>query len=78
MSRRVILDIGRVTVHGAAPADPAAFRRAVEREVARHVAAAGLSAIEGGIYKGGRVDLPAAAPAPLGRAIAAFIPRRPR
>ena len=78
MSRRVILDIARVVVHGPAPADPVAFRTAVARAVARHVAAAGPGAIDGGQHKGGRLDLPTAAPAPLGRAIAAFSLRRPR
>ena len=78
MSRRVILDIGRVVVHGAAPADPVAFRQAVERAVARHIAAAGPGALQSGSYRGGRIDLPAAGPVPLGRAIAGFVPRRSR
>ncbi|BDA84738.1 hypothetical protein Sa4125_22800 [Aureimonas sp. SA4125] len=78
MSRRVILDIGRIVVQGPAPADPVAFRKAVERAVARHIAAAGPGAIEGGRHKGGRIDLSTGEPAPLGRAIAAFALGRPR
>ena len=78
MSGRVVLDIGRVVVHGPAPSDPAAFRKAVERAVARHIAAAGPGALEAGHRKGGRIDLAAANAAPLGQAIAAVATRRPR
>ena len=75
MSRRVVLDIGRVVVHGPAPSDPAAFRKAVERAVARHIAAAGPG---DRLSERRRIDLAAADAAPLGQAIAAVATRRPR
>jgi hypothetical protein len=41
MTGRVRVNIGRVTVEGAAIADPAAFRAEVERQVALSLGAAG-------------------------------------
>ena len=59
MSGRIRVTIGRMTVEGAAIADPAAFRAEVERQVALGLGAAGsphltgrhLSAVDAGAVK---------------------------
>jgi hypothetical protein len=44
MTRRVQVTIGRMTVEGAAVADPAAFRAEVERQLALRLGATGADA----------------------------------